>query len=251
VDLEDEELIFCLENLKAGEISSFKVERVRYTEKKKRILESSRWLIAAMLDWQTVIDLNADRQCMKRVVRRGIGQKRFNVLDEVTFSGRAYQLPEAPVRSFEARAQVVASLEPRVPTTLVDVLMSGKVQEKFEVTIARDYWQRFEKNEEFKALLDPALDLVYEVEIEQIVELLDLFHDGSVLKKITKGSYSTSTPDENSRIYFDYHIFDRTDTPVYSCRLRSGSLQGVPAPPPDPRRHPLDGRARLPAHHSR
>lgn len=218
--MEDEELIFCLENLKAGEISSFKVERVRYTEKKKRILESCRWLVAAMLDWETVIDLNGDRQCMKRVLRKGVGQKRFNVLDEITFTGRAFQPPagpEQPLRSFQAQGQVLTSLEPRVPTTLVDVLMSGKAQEQFEVTIAREYWSRFEKNEDFREQLDPERDLVYQVEVEKIFELLDLFHDGSVLKKITKPSYSTSTPDENSRVYFDYHIFDRTDALVYSC----------------------------------
>ena len=195
---------------------------MRYTEKKKRVLESCRWLVAAMFDWETVIDLNGDRQCMKRVLRRGVGQKRFNVLDEITFTGRAFQPPagpEAPLRSFEAQGQVLTTLEPRVPTTLVDVLMSAKAQEHFEVRISREYWSRFEKNEDFLAQLDPSRDLVFQAEVEKIFELLDLFHDGSVLKKITKPSYSTSTPDENSRVYFDYQVFDCADTLIFSSSL--------------------------------
>ena len=73
ITIEDQELIFCLENLKKGEISSFRIERVTYTDKKKRIMESEKHIIAEMKDWETIIDMDGDMLAMKHLHVRGTG----------------------------------------------------------------------------------------------------------------------------------------------------------------------------------
>ena len=216
VDITDQELIFCLENIKAGETCTFKIERVTYTDKKKRVLDSERFIMVHMVSWETIIDINGDRMCMKKVVRKGVGQKRYNILDEISFEGRVFQQPENTIRSFDIRDEILTRSASSFPTTMLDVLMTGKVQEKMEVTINPDYWEQFEKNGEFKEKLEPGKELYYELEIHKIHEMFDLYHDGSVLKKTIKGSFSTSTPDENSRMYFDYMIYDKSENLIFS-----------------------------------
>ena len=90
ITIEDQELIFCLENLKKGEISSFRIERVTYTEKKKRIMESEKHLIIEMKDWETIIDMDGDKLAMKHLHVRGTGQKRCGMFDIATFTCRIY-----------------------------------------------------------------------------------------------------------------------------------------------------------------
>lgn len=218
ITLLDQEIIYCLEHMRQGEISSFKIEHVTYTEKKKRILESERFLVAEMKSWETYIDLRGDFLCMKHMKKRGIGQKRFNILDEISFKARIYQDETNILRTYDANDTLVGNLVPRIPTTLVDMLMSSKAKEDLSVVCKPEYWLQFEKNEEFLALLDKDKDLVFDIEVEKIHELNDLYRDGSVLKKIIKPSYTTTNPDENSVLYFDYKIYDKDSNLIYSSK---------------------------------
>lgn len=215
----DEELIYCLEHMRQGEISAFKIEHVTYTEKKKRILLSERFLVSEMKSWETIIDVTGDMSCMKHVKIRGIGQKRFSILDEVSFKATLYQEePHKVFRDYDVQSKIISTVNPKLPTILIEMLKSGKAQEKFTVTCEYEYVKECEQNQDFLSELNPDRDLLIDVHLESIVELIDLCRDGTVMKKVTKQSYTSTAPDENSAIYFDYKVFDREDHLIYTSR---------------------------------
>ena len=217
IDIQDEELVCCLSNMKEAELSTFTIERVTYTEKKKRILESSRYMLAEMNGWDTIIDMFGDMQCMKNISTRGVGQRRYNLQDEVSFSAKVYQqdnnlLWEATV---DRKFLKDISQQP-CPVSVKEVLLSSKVKERSTTRFTWDWVQENEKDESLVSKLVPDLPLVVEVEVHQIVEVMDLFANGSVFKKVTKFSYSTAAPDENSCIFFDYMVFDKENNLIHS-----------------------------------
>ena len=216
--LVDGELVICLSHLKQGEKSTFRVEEVGYDDRKRRVIKRERFLLAEMIGWQTVIDVNGDLKLMKKVLERGTGQKRFDTLDEITFSCHIYQEghPEVVLRKYDLSDCLVDSLETPLPSCLVEVLKTSKAQEKFEVTADFQYVLEHEIDDDFKASLQPDLKVVYHVEVEAIYERIDLFHDGSVIKKVIQKSFTSASPDENSRIYFDYRVLDSQKNLIYS-----------------------------------
>jgi len=208
---------------------------VSYNEQKKRVLERERFFIIELQRFQTIIDLHGDLAWMKTVTKRGTGQRRFGRYDEVSFRGRIYQTIEGQEREIRAFNVTEIVLDSSYPSTLIDILTSAKQNEDFLVTTQYEQVLEEEKNQEFKALLVPDKDVSYEISVTSIVELTDLFGNGSVLKKITKASYSTGCPDDNSRLYLDYKIYDRQGNLIHESNLVLISLQGLSEPVTYPR----------------
>lgn len=228
VTILDEELIDCLSNLKEGERSSFKVEEVGFDEKKRRVVKRERHLLAEMLWWQTVIDLRGDRHLMKAVIERGVGQKRFTPVDEVTFSCQIYQ-GQAMIKQYNLVDCLIESLDDPLPSTVVELLESSKAEESFSCKVDYEFFEENETNVELKRLVSQRReDLRVEMHVKSIVERQDLFKDGSVIKKVTKKSYSTAAPDDNSRLYFDYRVTDRHGNLILTSKLYSASQQTIP-----------------------
>lgn len=219
----DNELINCLSNMKEGEKSTFRVEEVGYDDRKRRVIKRERFLLAEMLSWQTIIDINGDFSIMKKVLDRGIGQKRFDILDEISCSCKVYheKEPETILKEWNLTDCLIASLDEQLPSTLIEILKSSKAKEKFECLVEYEHIEENEESEPFKALLKPETDIIFEVEVFSIVERVDLFHDGSVIKKVNKKSFSTAAPEENSRIYFDFKVFDHNKNLIYSSKKSS------------------------------
>jgi hypothetical protein len=217
----DSEVIHCLSNLKEGEKSTFRVEEVGYDDKKRRVVKRERFLMAEMISWQTVIDINGDYSLMKKIIERGVGQKRFDVLDEITFTCKVYHDKHADkiLKEWSFTDCLITTLEDPLPSTLVEILKSSKAKEKFECLVEYEHIEEKETNEEFKSLLTPETDIIFEVEVVSIVERVDLFGDGSVIKKVNKKSYSTAAPDENSRLYFDYRAYDAQKNLIFSSKF--------------------------------
>lgn len=216
----DEELLDCLSQLKEGERSSFKIEEIGFDDKKRRTVQRERFLLAEMIWWQTVIDIRGDRNLMKRVIERGNGQKRFSPVDEITFQCTISQSndPETKIKHFDFKDCLVDSLGEKLPSTLIELLQSAKANEKFECLVKYDYVKENESNTSFKDLLKPEDDLIFSINVDSIFERQDLFNDGSVIKKVTSKSYTTAAPDENSRIYFDYRVFDLHGNLIHSSK---------------------------------
>lgn len=242
----DEEVLNCIENLKFNETSHFKIEYVSYNEQKKRVLERERFFIIELQRFLTIIDLHGDLAWMKTVTKRGIGQRRFGRYDEVSFQARIYQIVEGQEREIRKFSVVESVLDSAYPSTLIDILTSAKQNEEFLVAAKYEQVLEEEKNEEFISLLEKDKEVFYEISVSSIVELTDLFGNGSVLKKITKVSYSTGSPDDNSRIYLDYKIFDKQGNLIHESTFGLSSLQGLPELAADPRRHPFDGGENMP-----
>lgn len=217
----DSELIICLSNLKEGEKSTFRVEEVGYDEKKRRIVKRERFLLAEMISWQTIIDVNGDFSIMKKIIERGIGQKRYDILDEISFNCRVYhdKHPDIILKEWSLTDCLISFLEEPLPSTLIEILKSSKASEKFECLVEYEHIEEKEESETFKNLLNPETDIIFEVEVFSIIERIDLFHDGTVIKKVNKKSYSTAAPDENSRIYFDFRALDNNMNLICSSNL--------------------------------
>lgn len=204
----DRDIIFCLENMKAGEIASFRIEYVKFGEHKKRILDREVFLVAEMKSWQTIIDVHGEMNCFKRVFERGVGQKRYDIHDEITFQATIYQNKETPLLEYNLTNALLTSIDPPVPSTLIDMLKTSKAKEHFLITAHPSYHQQAETSESLRPLLSASEPLYLDIKVEAIREVMDLFNDGQVLKKVSKRSYTTSAPDDNSRIYFDYWVED-------------------------------------------
>src|SRR3990167_3297381 len=208
IDIQDEELVCCLSNMKESEVSTFTIERVTYTEKKKRILESTRYLLADMQRWDTIIDLFGDMLCMKNITHRGIGQRRFNTQDEVSFKARVYQHEHTVLFDLEVERKLLKDLPHSLPAVLMEVLLTSKAKEKSKSIFEWEWVQEKENDEDLLSKLTAGVPVVVEIELQEIIEVMDLFSNGSVLKKVTKFSYSTAGPDENSCVFFDYMAYD-------------------------------------------
>lgn len=222
ITITDAELITCLSNIKEGEKSSFRIEEVGYDEKKRRIVKRERFLLAEMISWQTIIDINGDFNLMKRVTNRGTGQKRFSPVDEISFKCKVFQLdkPELIIKSYDLHECLVQSLVEPLPDIILEILQSSKAEEEFECTAKHSYvMEPKDGNKELIQNITSEADLIFQIEVESIYERLDLFQDGSVIKKITKKSYSTAAPDSNSRIYFDYRVSDCSGHLIHQSKL--------------------------------
>ncbi len=143
----DNELINCLSNMKEGEKSTFRVEEVGYDDRKRRVIKRERFLLAEMLSWQTIIDINGDFSIMKKVLDRGIGQKRFDILDEISCYCKVYheKEPETILKEWNLTDCLIASLEEQLPSTLIEILKSSKAKEKFECLVE---YEHIEENED-------------------------------------------------------------------------------------------------------
>ncbi len=171
-----------------------------------------------MKDWETIIDINGDMLAMKHLRVRGIGQKRCGLLDQVTFKGSIYQTEGEPLLEYDVKDIVATRLEPAPPTSLLDMLLSAKAKEEFFVEVQPEYIKLYEKNQAFFEKIDLSRPVYYDIKLETFKELIDLFGDGSSLKKIIKPSYSTSAPDANSRVYYDFIMYDKDDNLLFSSR---------------------------------
>lgn len=221
ITIVDDELITCLSNLKEGEKSSFRVEEVGYDEKKRRVVKRERFLLAEMIGWQTIIDINGDFNLMKKIIERGTGQKRFSTTDEITFSCKVCQVdnPEQVLQTYEFSECKVDSLEEPLPATLLEILLSSKAEEVFECTAKYEYVKETETSDTLTKHLLSESDLLFKVDVKSLIERSDLFQNGAVIKKVTKKSYSTAAPDSNSRIYFDYKVMDKGGNLVHQSKL--------------------------------
>lgn len=218
IDFLDEEIVLSLSNMKANEVSMFRTEHVGMNEEKKRVLQGARHFLVEVRTWDTIIDLHGDMSCMKKVIKRGSGQKRFNVLDEITFHSKVYQSPDHLLREYKAADQLVTSLVPNIPSLLLEVLLSTKAHESLITTMKWEHVEQYETNEDFKKELVPDQPLIIEVEVDRISEVMDLFNDGTALKKVLKNSYTTTAPDDSSVIYFDYKIYDKSNNLITSSK---------------------------------
>ena len=166
ITIEDQELIFCLENLKKGEISSFRIERVTYTDKKKRIMESEKHIIAEMKDWETIIDMDGDMLAMKHLHVRGTGQKRCGMFDIATFTCKIYQIEDKPLLEYNVVDKVPTRVEPAPPNTLLNILMSAKAKEECVVEVKQEYINLYEKSDSFKAMLNPFKPVYFDLKLD-------------------------------------------------------------------------------------
>lgn len=214
--------IQCLQFMKKGEISSFRIEYITYNQDKHlRYLDREEYAMYELSEWETIIDVFGDFQVMKHLEVRGVKQARLSPYNEALLSLKLIRkqkngenLEIFKFTNLNLGPQVIDDL---IPLSLLELLQTMKEEEKCKFKISREYFEEF-KNEEIYSSINENTDqmiegeaypfeMVAEVRLFLIIE--DLFNNGSVLKKSLKNSYSTSCPDIHSRIYFDYSISDK------------------------------------------
>lgn len=219
----------CLQNMKKGELSSFRVEIINYDkEKHQRNLVKQYWYNFEVKDWETIIDIYGDFICMKNILKKGNGVERLKISDEgqlsVFLQGNLEKF-NRPI--FKKQLQEGEQIYESLPDSLQELTCNMKKGEMSVIEIRREFFEKYEKDEKFlKEILD-----VYDKEEENekdgycvkavlhlpnLVKVDDLFNDGTVFKKTIMGSYSTAKPDLHSRIYFDFRIFDKNGEILYN-----------------------------------
>lgn len=85
IDVEelDELKLLCLQNMKKNEIAIFRIQQVEFNKKKgSRYLGEEYFIQFEVFDWETIIDVNGDFQCMKTIMKKGRGHERLKQTDE-------------------------------------------------------------------------------------------------------------------------------------------------------------------------
>lgn len=235
IDIEelDELKLLCLQNMKKNEISSFRVEVVGFNKKKaSRFLAEEYWLQFEVFDWETIIDVNGDFQCMKHVLKKGKGIERLKQSDESIMSLILVSKATEKVlltKNFKDGGIVYDQL----PKSIGGLVLYLKEGEECKIDIKMDYFLENETDSEFMDKIkeenskNPDIEYPFSLHIslKTIITNDDIFYDKTVLKKKIFSSYSTSKPDAHSRIYFDFQI--KSQNPEYSEELIHNGLKNM------------------------
>jgi hypothetical protein len=210
-ELDDLKLL-CLQNMKRNEICSFRVEEVGYDKvKSRRFLDSEYFLQFEIFDWETIIDVNGDFQCMKNLIKKGKGTDRMKETDEAIMS-------LILVAKHSEKALITKNFEEgeiaydQLPKSVGELILYAKEGEESKIDVKLAYFEENETDKDFLSSLqaevsdnsDDLYPFTLHIMITSIIANEDLFHDKTALKKRLFSSYSTSRPDLHSRIYFDF-----------------------------------------------
>ena len=225
----DSTMIQCIQFMKKGELSSFRVEHIQYDKSKhQRNLKAQDYFQFHLSEWETIIDTFGDFKVMKHVIFRGVGQKRFSGNDEAVVD------IEILNKKTGDQLQLIKIEEPKVlkgliPKFIFELLCTLKDKEMTNFDIKQSYIEspKFDDTPEYiknvlnksdKDKNDENEDYLIEVKVnlKQAITIEDLFEDEKVLKRTLEQSYSTSRPDIHSRVYFCYSIFDKNGNTLYN-----------------------------------
>jgi hypothetical protein len=231
----DDLKLLCMQNMKRNEISSFRVEEVGYKKKTaQRYLAEEYFLQFEVFDWETIIDVNGDFQCMKHVIKKGKGIERLKKSDEAILNLiLVHKTSEKVLMTKNITEGCIAYDE--VPESIGELILYLKEGEECKIDIKAQYFLEKEYNE--SEFMEQIKDSLADSEIENPVEYAfslhislksiiandDIFNDKSVLKKRIFSSYSTARPDLHSRIYFDFSI--KSLSPDYTGEIIHDGLK--------------------------
>lgn len=242
IDVEEltEIKMLCLQNMKKGELSSFRIELIEFDKaKQQRNLVGEHFLQFHVRDWETIYDIYGDFHCMKTVMKKGNGYERLKVSDEPQLSvclKSNLGLSDEVVlfkKEFNGEEQVLEN----TPSSVQELVTNMKEGEMSQIEIRKDFFEEFEQDPQFlKEIMEiygrevdggkSGYCVVAILHLSKLVKVEDIFSDETVFKKSIMGSYSTAQPDLHSRIYFDFKIMINTGEVVYNGL--ENQIQAVP-----------------------
>lgn len=234
----DEELteikLLSLQNMKRGELSSFRIEIIEYDkEKHQRNLVNQFFFQIFVKDWETIIDIYGDFKCMKTMIKRGNGIERLGKADQAQLS-IFLKNEKTGEKIFEKKFGENEHIFDNTPSSIQELVINMKHGEMCRIDIRKDFFEEFEDDPEFLSKMLEAYTDSEErsyciraiLHLTKLIKIDDLFCDGSVLKKTIMGSYSTAQPDLHSRIYYDYRIIKNSGEILYDGL--KNQLQAIP-----------------------
>lgn len=228
-----ETFILAISSMKKGEIAWFEIEDIVFDKNKDRKLKGRRYFVIGLKNFLTIIDVNGDKKLFKVIVEKGRGLHRILNTDEIKGSmilrNSTFEKCFEVVNNYEITNDIIDNFQKQLENLglieknfLEGIICNLKNNEQVLIQFPKDYFNK--KLEIIKEEKKPFFikdnfininNVKYEtdenwyfldIKIDGIRYLEDVFQDQSVIKKVLKNGYTTSKPEDLSKIYFDYKI---------------------------------------------
>ena len=229
-----ESYILAISSMKKGEIAWFEVEDIIFDQNKDRKLKGRSYFVIGLKNFMTIIDLDGDKKFLKILIEKGRGLHRILNTDEIKGSlllrNSIFEKCFEMTYNYDITSDIIDNFEKKIEKLgftkknfLENVICNLKNNEQVLIQIPTEYFtKKFEVIKEEKKpfyVKDNCINVngvSYEVgensyfldlKIDGIRYLEDVFQDQTVIKKVLKNGYTTSKPEDLSKMYFDYKIF--------------------------------------------
>jgi hypothetical protein len=195
-----------LQNMRKNEIATIQAKKIKQdNDDTLKKYQRSEFHQIHLIDWVTIIDMDQDKNYMKKVLQKGEGQDRVSVLDEITFW---YSINQGEVELVPKKEYIKHQIlkEEEFPEVVMKLLKSMKPGDECECTIYLDEYIHREKPADADKLKERGGNIILKVKVDDLVKIDDIFDDGKVQKRLMIKGSSTAKADNNSEAFFNYSI---------------------------------------------